>query len=164
MYEKQLPWMPFGMPGIWLKVGCRFLQFVLGITIFGIYCADLVAAGKHHATPHSAWLLATIVGGFSSITAILYLLPCFHSYLFFWWDWILVILYAGVIGVFGKAYIAHEKPSENPKDFKLFGPDFGRQRSAAYIDCVSGISWLATAILSTIIFLKIRRAKKNGEY
>ena len=152
------------MPGVWLKVAFRFLQFVLGVTIFSIYCADLVAAGNHGGSPHSAWLLATIVGGFSSVTAILYLLPCFHSYLFFWWDWILVILYAGVIGVFGKAYIAHEKHTENPKDFKLYGPNFDRQRSAAFLDCVSGVLWLMTAVMSTIIFLKIRRAQKGGEY
>lgn len=152
------------MFGVWLKVGFRFLQFVFGLTIFGIYCADIVAAGTHNATPNSAWLLATVVGGFSAVTAILYLLPCFHSYLFFWWDWMLVVLYAGVIGVFGKAYIAHGKHTENPKDFKLYGPNFNRQRSAAYLDCISGTLWLATAVMSTIIFLKIRRAKKSGEY
>lgn len=164
MYEKQLQWMPWGMFGVYLKVGFRFLQFVLGLTIFGIYCADLVAAAAKHEAPNSMWLLATTLGCLSAVTAILYLLPCFHSYLFFWLDWIIVILHAGVIGVFGKAYIAHEKPTQNPKKFTVLGPNFGRQRSAAYIDCISGILWLATAVMSTIIFLKIRRAKKSGEY
>lgn len=164
MYERQLEWMPMGMPGVWAKMACRFLQFVLGLTIFGVYCADLVAAGSKHVPLNSAWLFATTLGGITTVTAVLYLLPCFHSYLFFWWDWIIVILHAGLIGVFAKAYIAHSKPTENPKDFTLFGPDFGRQRSAAYIDIISGILWLGTAVLSTLIFMKIRRSKKTAEF
>jgi hypothetical protein len=164
MYEKQLAWMPIGMVGVYLKIAFRFLQFVLGITIFGIYCADLVAAMSKQANPHPAWLFATTVGGLNAVTAVLYLLPCFHSYLFFWWDWVLVVLHAALIGVFGRAYITHKKHTDNPKDFKIYGPDFARQRSVAYIDVISGILWLSTAVMSTVIFLKIRRAKKAGEY
>ena len=164
MYEKQLQWMPLGMVGVYLKIAFRFLQFVLGLTIFGIYCADMVAATHKGAPPNSAWLLATTLGGLSAVTAVSYLLPCVHSYLFFWWDWIIVILHAAVIGIFGKAYIANKKPTDNPKDFELFGPNFSRHRSVAYIDCISGILWLGTAAMSTIIFLKIRRAKKGEEY
>jgi hypothetical protein len=164
MYEKQLQWMPWGMFGVYLKIAFRFVQFVLGIAIFGVYCADIVTATAHHASPVTAWLFACTVGGISATTAILYLLPCLHSYLFFWWDWVIIILHAGIMGVFGKAYITHKKPTENPKEFKIIGPDFMRERSTAYLDCVSGMLWLATAVMSTIIYLKIRRLKKNGAF
>lgn len=161
MYDKQLEHMPCGMPGVWIKVGCRFLQFVLGITIFGIYCADIVAAGNHNAKPNGSWLLATVVGGLSAVTAIIYCIPSVFSYLLFWWDWVLVILHSGVIGVFAKAYLAHKQESENGDDFKLYGPDFGKQKVAAVLDCMSGCLWLVTAIMSTSIFLKIRRENKK---
>jgi hypothetical protein len=161
MYDKHLEHMPLGMVGVWMKLGCRFLQFVLGVTIFGIYCADMVAASSHNAIPNGAWLLATTVGGLSAVTAIIFCIPCVFSYLLFWWDWIIVILHSGVIGVFSKAYIAHKKESENNDEFKLYGPDFGRQKAAAILDCISGCLWLGTAIMSTSIFLKIRREKKQ---
>jgi hypothetical protein len=162
MYERQLVWMPWGMFGVYLKVGFRFLQFIFGIAIFGVYCADMVTASSHKVAPSTAWLFACTVGGISATTALLYLLPCLHSYLFFWWDWIIVILHAALIGIFSKAYITQKVPTKDPKAFKLMGPDFARERSTAYLDCVSGMLWLATAVMSTIIFLKIRRLKKQS--
>jgi hypothetical protein len=162
MYENQLQWMPLGMFGVYLKMAFRILQFILGLAIFGVYCADIVASSAQKARPSPAWLFACTVGGINVVTVVLYLLPCFSSYLFFWWDWIIVVLHAGVIGVFGKAYITNKAPRQNSKEFNIMGPDFARERSTAYLDCVSGILWLATAVMSTVIFLKIQRLRKSS--
>ncbi|KIW04477.1 uncharacterized protein PV09_04236 [Verruconis gallopava] len=161
MYEGQTQSLPWGMLGVWLKVTFRFLQFVLGLVIFGVYCADIVNAKENYASPSAAWILASTLGGLNAVSALLYLLPFFHSYLFFWWDWIIVTLHAGIIGVFGKAFIAHKTPEQNPKVFKTLGPDFARERSTAYVDCGSGILWTATAVMSTVIYLKVKRLKST---
>lgn len=153
--------MPLGMKGVYTKLFVRFLQFVLGLTIFGIYTADLVAAGKLHTHLSSAWLLASVVGGMSAVLSLVFLLPFVHSYLFFWMDWIIVILHTGIIGVFAKAYIATKIPTNNTKDTKVTGPSYNRMKAAAIVDCVSGILWFMTAVMSSLIFLKLRRARKQ---
>lgn len=159
MYETQAKWIACGMCSVYFKLALRLLQIIAGVTIFGVYCADLVAASAHGATPSSAWLFACVTGAFGGMTALIYLLPCVHSYLFFWWDWIIVVLHTGLVGIFAKAYITQKAPLKNPSDFKIMGPNFDRERSVAYIDCISGGLWMTTAVMSSIIYFKLRRLR-----
>lgn len=68
----------------------RFLQFVLAITVAGLYGAQLSDQRKHGGHAHSRWIYAEVVAALSAVTCIVYMIPLVRSYLFFAWDVILL--------------------------------------------------------------------------
>lgn len=64
----------------------RFLQFVFALAVLGLYGQDLNAARKHGVHSDSKWVYAVVVGAFSAVTSLVYLLPKIRSYWAFGWD------------------------------------------------------------------------------
>ncbi len=68
----------------------RFFQFVLAITVCGLYGVDLNAAHKEDKYVDSKWAYAVAVGALSAVTALVYVVPKLKSYYAFGWDLILL--------------------------------------------------------------------------
>lgn len=55
-----------------LHVVLRLLQFVLAITVAGLYGVDLHAASKAHAYTDGRWVYAEVVAGLSAVSVFVY--------------------------------------------------------------------------------------------
>lgn len=67
----------------------RFLQFVFGITVIGLYAQDLRKAHKEHKYTDSKWAYATAVGTIGAASALALIWPALAL---FAWGWDLVVL------------------------------------------------------------------------
>lgn len=81
-----------------LNLAIRFLQFVLALTVLGLYGTDLDNARKQGKYTDSKWVFAEVVGALAAVTALIYMLPLLKYYWTFGWD--VVILYVGVSFLF----------------------------------------------------------------
>ena len=79
------------LPLLILNSVLRFFQFVLAITVCGLYGVDLNAARKEDKYVDSKWAYAEVVGALSAVTALVYVIPKLKSYYAFGWD--LILLY-----------------------------------------------------------------------
>lgn len=68
----------------------RFFQFVLALTVLGLYGQDLDSMRKAHVHVESRWVFAEIVGGLSAVTALAFMVPLVKTYLVFAWDVVLL--------------------------------------------------------------------------
>ena len=68
----------------------RFFQFVLALTVCGLYGVDLNAARKAGKYVDSKWAYAEVVGALSAFTALVYVLPRVKSLYAFGWDVVLL--------------------------------------------------------------------------
>jgi hypothetical protein len=127
----------------------RFFQFVMGLTVAGLYGVDLHNAHKAHAYADSKWVYAEVTAGLASLTALAYLLSPFmlkdrpiavrstlHLPIFVW-ESILVLFWLTLFGIFGKMYI-----SEDPEG------DSGitRMKHAVWVDLTNLLLWVGTAM------------------
>lgn len=79
-----------GATGGLLRIFIRFCQFVLAITVAGLYGVDLHAAHDAGTYIDGKWVFAEVVAGLSAVTCLVYFLPFFKSFWAFAWDWILL--------------------------------------------------------------------------
>lgn len=102
----------------------RFLQFVLGLTVIGLYGRDI-----HHNDKEQSWhakcYFALTAAGLATITAVMYLLVphCLrrtssasnHAVIFpqFGWEVVLCILWLTIFGMFGRLFIGVYPASES---------------------------------------------------
>ena len=82
-----------GMLGAFIRLVLRFFQFVLAITVAGLYGVDLHRAREMGAYTDGKWVYAEVVAGLSAVTVLIYGIPFFKSYWAFAWDWILTYVY-----------------------------------------------------------------------
>ena len=68
----------------------RFFQFVLALTVIGLYGTDLNEARKRHVYADGKWVYAEVVGVLAALTALVYMVPFIKSYMVFGWDTILL--------------------------------------------------------------------------
>ena len=71
----------------------RLFQFVLALTVCGLYGTDLHHASQAGAGADSKWVYAVVIGSMSTITVIVYGVPYVKTYLFFGWDAMLLYVY-----------------------------------------------------------------------
>lgn len=137
-----------GFAGALLRIVLRFFQFVLALTVCGLYGVDLNNARKQHGYTDGKWVFAEVVGGLSIFTVLLYGVPFFKSYWAFFWDWILFILWTALFGIFGNLFINfHPTPKQGGQI---------RMKNAVWVDLTCMLLWLITAIYSTIIWFRAR--------
>lgn len=131
----------------------RFLQFVLAVTVAGMYGSRIQA--EHQAGGHasSQWTFAVVVGGIAAITAVVYQLPLVKSHIFFAWDCILFILWIAVFGTFAQIYI--HRPNDVASEFEGTHTQF--MKNAVWVDLVNLLLWFITAIYGGIKFLQSRK-------
>ena len=79
-----------GLTGAVVRIVLRFLQFVLALTVAGLYGVDLHAASRAHVAADSKWAYAEVVAGLSAFTCLVYAMPFLKSYWFWTWDLILL--------------------------------------------------------------------------
>lgn len=127
----------------------RFFQFVMGLTVAGLYGVDLQNARRANVYADANWVYAEVTTGLATVTALVYLLVPFvlkgrrpiaarstlHLPLFAW-ESFLVLLWLILFGIFGKMYI-----SENPEG------DAGitRMKHAVWVDLTNLLLWAGTA-------------------
>jgi len=132
----------------------RFLEFVAGLVVIGIYGQD-IHMGGNNGMPEGE-LYAVIVGVLSSITALVLLFPHIRPSLAFWWDCIVFLLYVVLFGIFGKTYLGRTDPglgNTMAKDTRL--------HHAVYLDAAAMILWFCNACYSTIKFWRGYKARKG---
>lgn len=121
-----------------LFVAIHFVQFVLAITVCGLYGVDLHRAAKAGVYTDSKWVFAEVVGGLSAVTALVLCVPFILRFWAVWaWNIVLFILWIALFGVFGKMYI-----SENPEG----NGGIQRMKNAVWVDLVNALLWLITAM------------------
>ncbi|KAK1070066.1 hypothetical protein LTR74_004463 [Friedmanniomyces endolithicus] len=137
-----------GLPGALARLTLRFLQFVLAITVAGLYGVDLHHAQEAHAYTDGKWVFAEVVAVLSIVTVLVYAVPFVKSWWGFGWDWVLFILWTALFGLFGKIYIpAHPTPRQAGQI---------RMKHAVWVDLVNMLLWLVTACYSTFIWFRNR--------
>jgi len=115
----------------------RFFQFVLALTVCGLYAVDLHHAHKAGVGADGKWVYAEVVGALAAFTALLYIIPFVLRVPFVWaWDVIMFILWIALFGLFGKMYI-HENP-EGDSGIK-------RMKNAVWVDLVNALLWFFSA-------------------
>lgn len=70
-----------------IRVVLRFFQFVLAITVAGLYGVDLHAAAKAGVAADGKWVYAEVVAGLSAVSVFIYFT---HFAWLFVWDFVLL--------------------------------------------------------------------------
>ncbi|MCJ1247565.1 hypothetical protein MMC30_004779 [Trapelia coarctata] len=133
-----------GFAGFLVHTVIRFFQFVLALTVLGLYGQDINGQRKIAGRADGRWVFAEVVGGLSAITALIFAVPFFKTYKAFGWDVLLFFLWVVVFGIFGNLYI-----KESP----------GRERSAVWVDLANMLLWFISALFGVYMFFKFRRGR-----
>jgi len=116
----------------------HFGQFVLAVTVCGLYGVELNRAAKAGTYADGKWIYAEVIGGLSAITSLLYFLPFILKFALVWvWNLILFILWIALFGLFGKMYI-----NENPEG----NSDIQRMKNAVWVVLANALLWLIATI------------------
>lgn len=125
-----------------LEILLRFIQFVFGLAVIGLYGQDL------HSSDHPAkWVYAVVTGFLATMMAGVYLLLPFVmkgrtplarrarvQLPLFVWESVLCVLWLTLFGIFGKMYIG---------DYSE-GAKVTRMRRAVWVDLVNLALWVVT--------------------
>ncbi|MCJ1485842.1 hypothetical protein MMC06_006017 [Schaereria dolodes] len=125
----------------------RLFQFVLALTVLGLYGVDLNNARKEHKYVDSKWAYAEAVGALAAVTSLVYMVPIFKSYMVFAWDAVLFLLWLVVFGIFGKMYIREHAEGDS---------GVRRMKNAVWVDLVNMLLWLISAVYGAVLFFKFR--------
>jgi hypothetical protein len=139
-----------GFIGFIVHTVIRFFQFVLALVVCGLYGVDLTAAREQHYHADGKWVYAEVVGTLAALTALIFMVPFFKTYLLFGWDLIIFILWTALFGIFGKLYI-HERAEGDGA--------IQRMKNAVWVDLTNMLLWLITAIYGLIMFFAHRKGR-----
>lgn len=134
----------------------RFLQFVFGLTVIGLYGRDVHHDHEDGDTYHSKWVFALIVGFLATSTAAFHMIlpflkkrvnsssnPKLHLPQFVW-EAVLCIIWLTVFGIFGKMYIG-VYPTESSSSSSNSKRDSSSSSSSSSSDSDSTTSVLGDA-------------------
>ncbi|CAI7642491.1 unnamed protein product, partial [Penicillium palitans] len=100
-------WHKGGICGLVCRAALRTLQFVLAVTIAGVYGVDLAHATKTSQHANAEWIYAEIVAALSAITCIVHCFVTITRVGWSAWDGVLFVLWLAQVGVFGSAYASN---------------------------------------------------------
>jgi hypothetical protein len=132
------------------RVIYRIFQFVMGLVVIGLYAQDLDKARKAGKYVDSKWVYAVFTGAFSSVWALVCMVPIFKSWMFFFVDALIWFFWVVAFGIFGKMYV-----KEDPKG----NAGIVRMKRAAWIDMTNMLLWLLSAIYGAYVFWKWRKER-----
>ncbi|ORY12996.1 hypothetical protein BCR34DRAFT_481774 [Clohesyomyces aquaticus] len=135
-----------------IRIIIRVFQFVMGLTVIGLYAQDLDKARRAHKYIDSKWAYAVFCGSASSIASIVFLFP-FKSWFFFIIDALIFLFYVVLFGIFGKMFL-REDPEGNKGIIRM--------KHAAWVDMVNMILWALTASWGVWVFVKTRKARQTS--
>lgn len=136
-----------GTASVVLRILLRLFQFVMAVTVAGLYGVDIHHWHQDGEHADARWVYAEAVAGIAAITVLVYAVPFIKSYKIWAWDVIVFLLYVVLFGIFGKMYIGTDHH------------DNTRMKHAVYVDAVNMILWCVTAGYSALLFF---RERKNG--
>ncbi|KAH8175370.1 uracil phosphoribosyltransferase [Sarocladium implicatum] len=137
------------------RLAFRSMQFLFAIITIGFY-GNRVDADRKDGEGYSAeWLYAIIVGGASSVTAILFVaaatlsslpyigskLKMLKAYRAFWWDLTLFIAWIVVFGIFAGIFLKRDDDDGSYKGAKT-----GAMKVAVWMDLINAILWLVSGV------------------
>ncbi|KAI0476451.1 hypothetical protein GGR56DRAFT_674916 [Xylariaceae sp. FL0804] len=112
----------------------HFFQFVLALTVCGLYGVDLHHAHNQGKYTDGKWVYAEVVGALSALTALLYLVPFILRFAFVGaWSFVLFVLWIALFGLFGSMYI-HADPQGDG--------GIVRMKHAVWVDLANALLWL----------------------
>ncbi|KAI0187952.1 hypothetical protein EV127DRAFT_368555 [Xylaria flabelliformis] len=118
----------------------HFVQFVLAITVIGLYGTDLDRARQAGVYIDGKWVYAIVVASLSAVTAILYFVPFLLRFAVVpIWSFILFVLWIVLFGIFASLYI-HEDPEGNG--------DIIRLKNSVWVDLTNALLWLIGTVAS----------------
>lgn len=158
--------------------GVRFLQFVFGLTVIGLYGKDVHHDHSEKHTWHSKWVYALITAFLATVTAAVHLILPFvmrkakpgagpgPALLLpqFVWEFVVTVLWLTLFGIFGKMYIGvHHVESSSAKTDAATSAlgdasKINRMRHAVWIDIINLAFWVMTASWVLMRWLKSRRS------
>ncbi|KAJ5863039.1 hypothetical protein N7455_007107 [Penicillium solitum] len=151
-------WHKGGICGLVCRAALRTLQFVLAVTVAGIYGVDLAHATKTNQHANAEWVYAEFVAALSAITCILHCFVTVTRVGWSAWDGVLFVLWLAQVGVFGSAY-AFNVQNEN-KDATL---SIQRMRVAVWLDLISMLLWFATTVLGIAWCIRTRKVTRRTD-
>ncbi|KAI1370735.1 hypothetical protein F4677DRAFT_437663 [Hypoxylon crocopeplum] len=134
----------------------HFFQFVLAVTVCGLYGVDLQRARSQGKYTDGKWVYAEVVGALAALTAVLYLIPFILRFAAVTiWSFILFVLWIALFGLFGSMYI-HEDPEGNG--------DIQRMKNAVWVDLANALLWLIGFVASAAYWWthRDRRSRFTG--
>ncbi|EEH02800.1 predicted protein [Histoplasma capsulatum G186AR] len=148
-------------------VGCslRFLQFVFGIAVIGLYAQDLIRQRKDTGGFDPKWTYATCLGTISSLSAVIYftiplampafsLLPSVNLPTLVY-DSIVSILWLTLFGIFGKMYMTKHAAEGDV--------DTIRMKHSVWVDLANLALWAATAAWAGARWWKSGKGRREAE-
>ncbi|KAJ5671606.1 hypothetical protein N7507_000733 [Penicillium longicatenatum] len=152
-------WHKGGVCGLVSRAALRTLQFVLAITVAGLYGVDLAHATKTNNTAPTEWVYAEFVSAVSAITCIVHCFVTVVHVAWSAWDGILFVLWLAQIGVFGTLYSSGVK-NKLYENVTLSVP---RMRAAVWIDLVNMLLWFATFVLGIAWCCRTRKVTRRTD-
>lgn len=168
--------------------GVRFLQFVFGLTVIGLYGKDVRHDHEDGHTWHAKWVFALVAAFLATGTAAMHMILPFLTRRVnyhptaklrlpqFVWEFILCVLWLTLFGIFGKMYIGvypvestsgkrnADASSSSSSDSGLGDASkINRMRHAVWVDLVNLVMWVLTASWVLLRWLKSRRAEGGAE-
>lgn len=151
----------------------RFLQFVFGLTVIGLYGKDVHHDHSEKHVWHSKWVYALVTAFLATVTAAVHLVLPFvmrkvravgvanPALLLpqFAWEFVVTVLWLTLFGVFGKMYIGVH-PDEKGRGPAGLGDasKINRMRHAVWVDIINLGFWVMTSSWVLMRWLKSRRA------
>ncbi|KAF1943311.1 hypothetical protein EJ02DRAFT_141557 [Clathrospora elynae] len=135
-----------------LRLLLRLFQFVLGLTVIGLYAVDLDRARKAHVYVDSKWVWAVVCGTLGALVSLLFMLPLIKAWFFFYVDAFVFLCYLIAFGIFGRMFIP-----ENPEGNK----GIIRMKHAVWVLLTNVFLWLGTAVAGAVVFWRSRKARTS---
>ncbi|KAK1452598.1 hypothetical protein CCUS01_10829 [Colletotrichum cuscutae] len=158
----------FGMAASYLAFSVlHFFQFVLAVTVCGLYAVDLNRARSEGSYTDGKWgvsdaetrtnnapkkqVFAVVVGALSAVTALLYFIPFILRFAIVWiWDAILFILWIALFGLFGNMYIKENAEGDS---------GIRRMKNAVWVDLANALLWLISALATAAYWWRHRERR-----
>ncbi|KAK1641256.1 hypothetical protein BDP81DRAFT_446190 [Colletotrichum phormii] len=142
----------FGMAASYLAFSVlHFFQFVLAVTVCGLYAVDLNRARSEGSYTDGKWVFAVVVGALSAVTALLYFIPFILRFAIVWiWDAILFILWIALFGLFGNMYIKENVEGDS---------GIQRMKNAVWVDLANALLWLISALATAAYWWRHRERR-----
>ncbi|CAI7642238.1 unnamed protein product [Penicillium palitans] len=127
-------WHKGGICGLVCRAALRTLQFVLAVTVAGIYGVDLAHATQTNQHAHAEWIYAEFVAAISAITCILHCFVTVTRVGWSAWDGVLFVLWLAQ-----------------------------RMRVAVWLDLISMLLWFATTVLGIAWCIRTRKVTRRTD-
>jgi hypothetical protein len=151
-------WHKSGVCGLFTRAALRTLQFVLAVTVAGLYGVDLARATKTKQHANSEWVYAEFVVALSAITCIVHCFVTVTHVAWSAWDGVLFVLWLAQVGVFGTIYSPNVKG-----EYQHAANSTARMHAAIWIDLINMLLWFTTTVLGIAWCIRTRKVTRRTD-